>query len=129
MKPYHVAAFLTLALLFINTANAQTVTVDTDCSTYQEGGTIQMNECRSKQYDIWNQTLNNEYKAALKRVNPSQKVSLRNAQRLWVQYRNANCETYAQTDGTIGSMMGGSCFLDMTKQRALELKTLGDLTG
>ena len=88
-----------------------------------------MNECRGKQYDIWNQTLNNEYKAALKRVNPSQKVSLRNAQRLWVQYRDANCQTYAQTDGTIGSMMGGSCFLDMTKQRALELKTLGDLTG
>jgi uncharacterized protein YecT (DUF1311 family) len=51
---------------------------------------------------------------------------LRAAQRLWIKYRDANCLYYRLGEGSVAIVDGASCFLRMTKERALELEGPGD---
>jgi len=50
---------------------------------------------------------------------------LRAAQRLWVQYRDANCLYYGMGEGTIARLDAGECMRSMTEARAKELEGLG----
>ena len=50
---------------------------------------------------------------------------LRAAQRLWIQYRDANCLYYGLGEGTIARLDAGECMRSMTKARAKELEGLG----
>jgi uncharacterized protein YecT (DUF1311 family) len=51
---------------------------------------------------------------------------LREAQRLWAQYRDANCIYYSLGEGTIVRIDAGDCMYWMTKSRALELEGKDD---
>jgi uncharacterized protein YecT (DUF1311 family) len=44
------------------------------------------------------------------------------AQRLWVQYRDANCGFYGTPDGSIRKVQGAECIRSMTEDRARELE-------
>ena len=83
--------------------------------------TYGMAQCMEKQWRIWDDRLNAEYSAALKRVSPQARPWLRQAQQLWVKYRDANCRMYANHEGTVARLWSVGCPLDMTKKRALEL--------
>ena len=50
---------------------------------------------------------------------------LRAAQRLWVQYRDANCLYYGMGEGTIARLDAGECMRSMTEARAREFEGLG----
>jgi uncharacterized protein YecT (DUF1311 family) len=50
---------------------------------------------------------------------------LRAAQRLWIQYRDANCLYYGLGEGTIAWLDAGECMRSMTEARARELEGLG----
>jgi uncharacterized protein YecT (DUF1311 family) len=78
--------------------------------------------CLNKQTDYWDRELNAAYQTALKDAAPKQREQLRAAQRLWIQYRDANCTYYAMGEGTIARVSAASCMLEMTKARANELK-------
>ncbi|MDI3468488.1 MAG: hypothetical protein OJF62_000551 [Pseudolabrys sp.] len=78
--------------------------------------------CLNKQAEHWDRELNAAYQAALKDAAPRQREQLRTAQRLWIQYRDANCMYYALGEGTIALINAASCTLEMTKARANELK-------
>jgi uncharacterized protein YecT (DUF1311 family) len=54
-----------------------------------------------------------------------QREQLRSAQRLWIQYRDANCLYYGLGEGTIARIDAGECVRNMTKARAEELEGLG----
>ena len=56
---------------------------------------------------------------------PAQRDQLRAAQRLWVQYRDANCLYYGMGEGTIARLDAGECMRSMTEARAKELEGLG----
>ena len=43
------------------------------------------------------------------------------AQRLWIQYRDANCLYCGLDEGTIARVGSGDCMLRMTQSRAIEL--------
>jgi uncharacterized protein YecT (DUF1311 family) len=82
--------------------------------------------CTEEQRSAWDKSLNAEYRAALGRVVPEQKPLLIKAQRIWVQYRDANCAVGFAHGGTVSSYLGEQCLLDMTRERTKELRGLHD---
>ena len=52
-------------------------------------------------------------------------IQLRAAQRLWIQYRDANCLYYGLGEGTIARLDAGECMRSMTEARAKEFEGLG----
>ncbi len=62
------------------------------------------------------------YQQTLKDAEPKQREQLRVAQRLWIQYRDANCLYYDLGEGTIARIEAGYCMRKMTEIRAKELE-------
>jgi uncharacterized protein YecT (DUF1311 family) len=87
-----------------------------------DGSTADMVECLAKATEPWDKRLNEAYQEALKAAQPKQRAQLRKAQRLWVQYRDANCLYYALGEGTIARLDSASCVYEMTRKRAEELE-------
>jgi len=66
------------------------------------------------------------YQEAMKNAaSPAQHDQLRTAQRLWIQYRDANCLYYRMGEGTIAMIDAAECMHKMTEARARELEGLG----
>ena len=88
-----------------------------------DGSTYEIVDCQKGKLAVLDKRLNAAYQQALKQaVSDKQREQLRKAQRLWVQYRDANCEYYELGEGTIARVYGGSCMLDLTRTRAEELE-------
>jgi uncharacterized protein YecT (DUF1311 family) len=90
-----------------------------------DGSTYQIVECQKARLARLDQRLNAAYQQALKDASPGQLEQLRIAQRLWLQYRDANCLFYGKGEGTIARIEAGSCMLSMTEARARELEEIG----
>jgi uncharacterized protein YecT (DUF1311 family) len=90
-----------------------------------DGNTFQMVECLKGKTAQWDKRLNIAYQQALKDAVPAQRDPLRTAQRLWIQYRDANCLYYGMGEGTIARLDAGECMRSMTETRAKELEGLG----
>jgi uncharacterized protein YecT (DUF1311 family) len=91
-----------------------------------DGGTYQMVECLGAQTARWDKKMTAAYRALMKELEPKQREQLRVAQRLWIQYRDANCLYYRLGEGSIAIVDASSCMLRMTKERAIELDGPGD---
>ena len=64
-------------------------------------------------------------KALMAELTPARKKQLQTAQRLWLQYRDANYQFYADPDGgTAAGVAAADCVLQMTADRGRELKLL-----
>ncbi len=90
-----------------------------------DGNTFQMVECLKGKTAQWDKRLNVAYQKALQDAQPTQRDPLRAAQRLWVQYRDANCLYYGMGEGTIARLDAGECMRSMTEARARELEGIG----
>ena len=90
-----------------------------------DGNTFQMVECLKAKTAQWDKRLNIAYQKAVQDAGPAQRDQLRAAQRLWVQYRDANCLYYGMGEGTIARLDAGECMRSMTEARAKELEGLG----
>ena len=90
-----------------------------------DGDTFQMAECLKAKTAQWDKRLNVAYQKALQDAVPAQREPLRAAQRLWIQYRDANCLYYGMGEGTIARLDAGECMRSMTEARAKELEGLG----
>jgi uncharacterized protein YecT (DUF1311 family) len=86
-----------------------------------DGGTLQLIECIEAKTKPWDKRMNAAYQDALKDAQPGQREQLRAAQRLWVQYRDANCAYYQLGQGSIARVQAEDCMFRMTKARAKEL--------
>ncbi|QIG99261.2 MULTISPECIES: lysozyme inhibitor LprI family protein [unclassified Bradyrhizobium] len=90
------------------------------------GNTYQMVECLKAKTAQWDKRMNVAYQQALKdAAGDKQREQLRTAQRLWIQYRDANCLYYDLGEGTIARLDAGECMRSMTETRAKELENLG----
>ena len=87
-----------------------------------DGNTYEIVECLKVQTAQWDKRMNSAYQEALKDAMPKQQEQLRVAQRLWVQFRDANCLYYGVGEGTIARIEAGYCMKDMTRSRAAELE-------
>lgn len=91
-----------------------------------DGSTYQMVECLKAKTAQWDKRMNVAYQQALKdAAGDKQREQLRSAQRLWIQYRDANCLYYDLGEGTIARLDAGECMRSMTEARAKELENLG----
>jgi uncharacterized protein YecT (DUF1311 family) len=90
-----------------------------------DGNTFQMVECLKAKTAQWDKRLNIAYQKAVQDAAPAQRDPLRTAQRLWIQYRDANCLYYGMGEGTIARLDAGECMRSMTEARAKELEGLG----
>ncbi|WP_249137578.1 lysozyme inhibitor LprI family protein [Bradyrhizobium tropiciagri] len=91
-----------------------------------DGSTYQMVECLKAKTAQWDKRMNVAYQQALKdAAGDKQREQLRTAQRLWIQYRDANCLYYDLGEGTIARLDAGECMRSMTEARAKELGNLG----
>jgi uncharacterized protein YecT (DUF1311 family) len=90
-----------------------------------DGNTFQMVECLKAKTALWDKRLNIAYQKAVQDAQPAQREPLRAAQRLWVQYRDANCLYYGMGEGTIARLDAGECMRSMTEARAKEFEGLG----
>jgi uncharacterized protein YecT (DUF1311 family) len=87
--------------------------------------TVEMVDCMAAETKTWDGRLNAAYRAAMARAATAQKPALRDAQRLWIRYRDANCRAYGLGEGTIRQIAAAACQRDMTAARARELEKRG----
>ncbi len=89
------------------------------------GSTPEMVDCLMAQHAHWDKQLTIVYQEAMKNAPPQQRASLRDAERAWIKYRDANCAYYAAGEGTIARINAAACLRDMTQKRAQELSSGG----
>jgi uncharacterized protein YecT (DUF1311 family) len=88
----------------------------------EKTSTLEVVECVQAKTNASDQRLNAAYKALQARIEANQRRPLLAAQRLWVQYRDANCAFYGTRDGSIRQVQGAECIRSMTEDRAHELE-------
>jgi len=82
-----------------------------------------MRACENARYQAANQRMNAAYADLKKRLGPRQKRALREAQRAFLRYREANTEYYRRSaaGGTLAPLLATTTLADMTEARAAEL--------
>jgi uncharacterized protein YecT (DUF1311 family) len=81
--------------------------------------------CVSEETKRQDLRLNQNYQVVMKNLTTLRQQSLTKAQKLWVQFRDANCAFYFDPEGgTITRQISAMCFLTMTKDRADELSKM-----
>ena len=90
-----------------------------------DGSTPEIVDCLMAQHAHWDKELTIAYQQAMKDAVPAQKTKLREAERAWIKYRDANCAYYLAGEGSIARINAAACMRDMTKQRAEELSSGG----
>ena len=96
------------------------------CVERSNGVTADMLDCIAAELATQDARLNAAYRTLTSQLGPERKQQLVATQRLWIQYRDANCGFYADPDGgTLATLSSNQCMLDETTRRAAELETLG----
>jgi uncharacterized protein YecT (DUF1311 family) len=90
-----------------------------------DGSTPEVVNCLMAKTAQWDKRMTAAYQQALTDAVPQQHDQLRAAQRLWIQYRDANCLYYDLGEGTIARIDAAACMLSMTEARARELEQTG----
>jgi uncharacterized protein YecT (DUF1311 family) len=88
----------------------------------EKTSTFAVVECVEAKTNEADQRLNAAFKALQARIDAAQRQPLLSAQRLWVQYRDANCGFYGTQDGSIRQVQAAECIHSMTEDRARELE-------
>lgn len=99
------------------------------CQQAPGGDTTQgIATCAMAEHAAWDTVLNREYKGARNAygADPTAAASLRDAQRAWIAWRDAECtfqhDRYG--GGSMRTIAAANCRMSMTAQRALELRAL-----
>lgn len=114
------------------------------CMGDEPGGetTLGMTMCNHAESVVWDELLNDEYGKLMdssKVMDEEDMVyfpefanrakALRNAQRAWITYRDANCElAYAAWgSGSMRNIANTDCIMNMTAERTIELRDLREM--
>jgi len=90
-----------------------------------DGSTAEMVDCLAAKTQRWDKRMSIAYQQAMKDASAAQHDQLRAAQRLWIQYRDANCLYYGMGEGSIARVDAAECLRRMTEARARELESIG----
>lgn len=120
-------AFLSIVLLVPVTSNAG----DIKCKFTV---IFEYIECMEDKFLLLDKELNKEYKILKNNLSKKNKKKLLDAQRLWIKYKEKNCELHESAsevpDARIGNQLHQGtiarlqCINNMTKYRAEELKII-----
>jgi uncharacterized protein YecT (DUF1311 family) len=89
------------------------------------GGTQGEAACSGRELAVWDERLNQSYRAALDAAAPAVAEGYRAVQRAWIQYRDARCQRLVALETSNGSMavpLSAACLLDLTARQALWLE-------
>jgi uncharacterized protein YecT (DUF1311 family) len=84
--------------------------------------TVGIVECLQLKTAAWDARLNAAYRKAMELAEDEQRERLREAQRLWLRYRDANCGYYGARQGSIRLIEAAECMRSMTESRTRELE-------
>jgi uncharacterized protein YecT (DUF1311 family) len=84
--------------------------------------TMEIVACTAAKTRMWDERMNTAYRSLMQRVDAGQRNPLVAAQRLWVQFRDANCRFYGSQEGSISRIQAADCVRAMTEARAIELE-------
>jgi uncharacterized protein YecT (DUF1311 family) len=89
--------------------------------------TAGMINCIGDELQIQDKRLTLAYRGAQGRLTtPRQKAALQKAQRAWIAYRDADCDSQTDPDwGTISRITAANCRLEHTYSRANDLENYG----
>lgn len=94
------------------------------CMDKSGGVTASMLDCIGAETKHQDARLNQAYKEVMAQLAPARKRQLQEAQRLWIRFRDANCNFYADPDGgTLATVNANECFMAATAARARELES------
>ncbi|MDP4022772.1 lysozyme inhibitor LprI family protein [Methylobacterium sp. NEAU 140] len=80
-------------------------------------------QCQTAELARVEAELNATYRTVLSALPQDQQEKLRAAERLWVAFRQSDCDVfYGQQTGTIASIQGGDCMIARARQRIRDLK-------
>jgi uncharacterized protein YecT (DUF1311 family) len=121
--------FLALALSSLSQfALAQDIGLTTQfskCMESSNGVTINMLECIDAEAKRQDLRINKAYKIAMDQLSPERKKQLQQAQRAWINYRDANCQFYFDPEGgSLARVSANDCFMSATATRAKELEVI-----
>lgn len=86
--------------------------------------TVGIVDCLGGRTAAWDARLNAAYRKAVAAAAGEQRERLRDAQRLWMRYRDANCGFYGAGEGSIRLVEAAECLRRMTEARARELEEI-----
>ncbi len=87
--------------------------------------TVDLVACVARLTAAWDRRLNAAYQARLGNEKGEQRQRLQAAQRLWIQFRDANFAYQGGGEGSISRVAAAECRRSMTRDRALELEEEG----
>ena len=97
----------------------------------KDSSTAGMVQAVSKANKDWDKEMNDLYQDLKKKMKPEEWAALVAAQKAWIAYRDAQTksivETYGHMDGTMYIPMSASAVMELTKDRALFLKSLKEM--
>ncbi len=97
--------------------------VSEPCTAASGQTTLDITRCAGRETAAWDALLNRWYKALRAGLDPAAARSLRDAQRAWIKFRDADCafayELWA--GGSMRTVAGAFCQRDRTATRAIEL--------
>jgi uncharacterized protein YecT (DUF1311 family) len=95
------------------------------CLDQAGGATFAMQDCIREELERQDRRLNETYKALIDSLPEKRQAQLRDAQRKWIAFRDANCEFYYDPQGgSAAGLASNECVLTLTAERAHELETL-----
>jgi uncharacterized protein YecT (DUF1311 family) len=93
------------------------------CLDRASGVTSEMRDCSAAEYERQDQALNATYRDLMARLPAELKTELRDAQRAWIGFRDAECDYRSLAQGgTLGLLVRDSCWLDLTTARVARLR-------
>ncbi|WP_443749656.1 lysozyme inhibitor LprI family protein [Asticcacaulis solisilvae] len=88
-----------------------------------------MANCEDEELARQDKALNVVYKTLTAKLEPDRQEMLRKSERLWVQFRDAECDlqSSAEAGGTLAPVIQEDCLMSMTADRVKQLKDMLDL--
>ena len=84
-----------------------------------------LNDCSEKDYRKWDGELNQVYDRIMASLEEKNQLKLKEAQKKWIKYRDANCQAEREYHGgSMAPMIQAYCLRDNTKDRIKELERI-----
>lgn len=99
------------------------------CLAKADAVDFEIAHCNSEEFARQDKSLNTVYAKLVAKLEPDRLEGLRKSERLWVQFREAQCsyEAAADAGGTMGPVVHEDCMMRMTFYRTKDLQRLLDL--
>jgi len=122
MKIILLRCLMAIGAAFLVLAHGSSLARAKDCSSLNTQ--TAMNLCEGDNFKQADAELNAVYVKLLSKISVTGQSKLREAQKAWIKYRDAQCEfdTMGTTGGSIHSMMLWQCLTDLTAQQTKRLQ-------